>query len=122
MCSLCHYANLTELPKSIGDFKHLRHLDVSYTKIERLPNSICKLCNLLPLNLTGCKFLVMFTTLMQKLINLRHLDIIGTSIKRMPIQISRLKCLRTLTKFVVNKNVGFQIGELGKLPNLREPF
>nr|POF10747.1 putative disease resistance protein [Quercus suber] len=37
----------------------------------------------------------------------------------MPIQISRLKCLRTLTKFVVNKNVGFQIGELGKLPNLR---
>ncbi|XP_050289777.1 putative disease resistance protein RGA3 [Quercus robur] len=37
----------------------------------------------------------------------------------MPIQISRLKCLQTLTKFVVNKNIGFQIGELGKLPNLR---
>ena len=61
----------------------------------------------------------MFPTHMQKLINLRQLDIIGTSIKRMPIQISRLKCLRTLTKFVVNKNIGFQIGELGKLPNLK---
>ena len=60
--SLCHYANLTELPKSIGDFKHLRHLDVPCTKIERLPNSICKLCNLLTLNLSGCKFLVMFPT------------------------------------------------------------
>ena len=68
--SLCHYANLTELPKSIGDFKHLRHLDVSCTKIERLPNSICKLCKLLTLNLSGSKFLVMFPTHMQKLINL----------------------------------------------------
>ena len=63
----------------------------------------------------------MFPTHMQKLINLHHLDIIGTSLKRMPIQISRLKCLwtLTLTKFFVNKNIGFQIGELGKLPNLR---
>lgn len=62
----------------------------------------------------------MFPTHIQTLINLCHPDIIGTSIKRMPIQISRLKCLRTLTKFVVNKNIGFQIGKLGKLPNLRE--
>lgn len=117
--SLCYYANLTELPKSIGDFKHLCHLDVPCTKIERLPNSICKLCNLLTLNLSRCKFLIMFSTHMHKLINLHHLDIIGISLKRMPIQISKLKCLWTLTKFFVNKNIGFQIGELGKLPNLR---
>ncbi|XP_042957989.1 putative disease resistance protein At3g14460 [Carya illinoinensis] len=38
----------------------------------------------------------------------------------MPIQIGRLKCLQTLTKFVVNKHdSGSNIEELGKLINLR---
>nr|POE65416.1 putative disease resistance protein [Quercus suber] len=32
---------------------------------------------------------------------------------------SRLECLRTLTKFVVGKDIGFRIEELGKLSNLR---
>nr|POE57486.1 putative disease resistance rpp13-like protein 1 [Quercus suber] len=55
---------------------------------------------------------------MQKLINLRHLNITGTSIQKMPIHMGRLQCLRTLTKFIVEKDMGFQIGELGKLSNL----
>ncbi|KAF3969485.1 hypothetical protein CMV_006728 [Castanea mollissima] len=67
----------------------------------------------------GCKFLVDLPKNMRNLINLRHLYISGTSIKNTPIQMGRLQCLQTLTKFVVGKDIGFQIEELGKLSNLR---
>uniref|UniRef100_A0A7N2KNG3 Disease resistance RPP13-like protein 1 n=1 Tax=Quercus lobata TaxID=97700 RepID=A0A7N2KNG3_QUELO len=116
--SLSHYTNMIELPERIGDLQHLRYLDVSCTKIERSPYSICRLCNLQTLNLSECKFLVMLPSDMQKLINLRHLNITGTSIQKMPIHMGRLQCLRTLTKFIVEKDLGFQIGELGELSNL----
>ncbi|XP_075634494.1 putative disease resistance RPP13-like protein 1 [Castanea sativa] len=116
--SLSHYCNI-ELPESIGDFKHLRYLNVSFTEIERLPESTCMLVNLQTLNLSKCKFLVKLPKNMRNLINLRHLYISGTSLKNMPIQMGRLQCLQTLTKFVVGKDIGFQLEELGKLSNLR---
>ncbi|XP_050272950.1 putative disease resistance protein At3g14460 isoform X1 [Quercus robur] len=116
--SLSHYCNI-ELPELIGDFKHLRYLDVSFTGIEKLPKSTCMLPNLQTLNLSGCKFLVKLPRNMRNLINLRHLYISGTSIKNMPIHMGRLQCLQTLTKFVVGKDIGFRIEELGKLSNLR---
>ncbi|KAM4084940.1 hypothetical protein ACB094_08G171100 [Castanea mollissima] len=116
--SLSHYCNI-KLPESIGDFKHLRYLDVSFTEIERLPESTCMLVNLQTLNLSGCKFLVKLPKKLRNLINLRHLHISGTSIGNMPIHMGRLQCLQTLTKFVVGKDIGFQIEELGKLSNLQ---
>ncbi|KAM3693507.1 hypothetical protein ACB094_08G171500 [Castanea mollissima] len=116
--SLSDYCNI-KLPESIGDFKHLRYLDVSFTEIERLPESTCMLVNLQTLNLSGCKFLVKLPKKLRNLINLRHLHISGTSIGNMPIHMGRLQCLQTLTKFVVGKDIGFQIEELGKLSNLR---
>ena len=140
---LSHYAK-TEFPNSIGKLIHLRYLDISYSiAIKRLPDSICELCNLQALNLSYCSSLATFPRDMHKLynlqilnlshcwglsawprdmhklINLRHLDFYVTQIMEMPINLGRLKCLQTLTRFIVSKNNESCIRELGKLTNLR---
>nr|POE53059.1 putative disease resistance protein [Quercus suber] len=117
--SLSHYSNMTDLPDSIGKIKHLRYLNLSFTAVKRLPDSICKLCNLQTLKLLGCRCLAVLPKDMWRLINLRHLDISETSLKEMPIQLGRLKCLHTLTTFIISKHSGSCIGELGKLSSLR---
>jgi len=117
--SLSSYQNITELPDSIGKFKYLHYLDLSFTYVKILPDSICKLCNLQTLILFDCSELASLPRDMWKLINLRHLDITGTGIKEMPIQLGKLKCIQTLTNFIVGKGSGLCIGELGKLTNLR---
>ncbi|KAG2669023.1 hypothetical protein I3760_14G015500 [Carya illinoinensis] len=107
---------------SISKMKHLRYLDVSNSLIRELPNSICMLYNLQTLKLSGCDFLERLPRNMWKLINLRHLQIDRTrQLKEMPIQMGRLKCLQTLSRFIVSKhdNGSSNIGELGNLINLR---
>ncbi|KAM3340382.1 hypothetical protein P3S68_030252 [Capsicum galapagoense] len=40
-------SGMKELSASMGKLRHLRYLDISYSKwIEAMPDSICKLCNL----------------------------------------------------------------------------
>ncbi|XP_042959479.1 putative disease resistance RPP13-like protein 1 [Carya illinoinensis] len=120
--SLSGRRQLTELFDSIGKMKHLRYLDVSYSLIKELPNSICMLYNLQTLKLSGCGKLERLPRDMWKLINLRHLEIDQTyKLKEIPIQMGRLKCLQTLSKFIVSKydNGSSNIGELGNLINLR---
>jgi hypothetical protein len=117
--SLSHYENVTTLPNSIGKIKQLRYLDLSFTSIKRLPDSMCQLINLQTLKLSCCNNLVGLPRDMRKLINLWHLDITGTSIMEMPIQLGRLKHLHTLTTFIIGKTSGSCIGELRKLTNLR---
>jgi Leucine-rich repeat (LRR) protein len=113
------HVGISELPDSIGKFKHLRYLSLFSTDIKRLPDSICKLYNLQILNLSHCRRLATLPRDMHKLINLRHLDIAETKIKEMPINVGKLKCLQTLSTFIVGKHSGHSIGELGKLTNLR---
>ncbi|XP_040990985.1 LOW QUALITY PROTEIN: putative disease resistance protein At3g14460 [Juglans microcarpa x Juglans regia] len=115
--NLSHFENLIELPDSIGKLKHLRHLDVSWTSITKLPNSICKLCNLQTLKISSCLELIVLPRDIHKLICFRHLDFSGTSIKEMPVHLGRLCCLQTLTEFIVGKQSRAGIEELGNLAN-----
>ncbi|XP_023918611.1 putative disease resistance protein At3g14460 [Quercus suber] len=116
--SLSHY-DITELPDSIGDLEHLRYMDLSHTTIRSLPESFCALRKLQTLILSHCRTLTELPENMWKLFDLRRLDISGTDLYEMPKAMGRLKNLQTLSYFVVGKESGSTIKELGGLLYLR---
>ncbi|XP_056174969.1 putative disease resistance protein At3g14460 [Syzygium oleosum] len=117
--SLCH-CHITKVPHCVGDLKHLRYLNFSYTNIKWLPESMSTLCKLQALILRGCRKLSMLPSGTTKLVSLQFLDIRDTeSLKEMPLGISNLKNLTILSKFVVGIEKGSQLKELKKLPHLQ---
>jgi len=133
--SLSNYKSITEIPNSIGNLSDLRYLNLSHTKIERLPSETCKLYNLQFLLLSGCKRLTELPEDMGKLVHLRHLDVSDNALREMPAQIAKLENLQTLSDFVVSKHDGgLKVSELGnflhlhgklsilQLQNVNDPF
>ncbi|XP_034892098.1 putative disease resistance protein RGA4 [Populus alba] len=111
--------DIQKLPKSIGDLKHLRYLDVPGSRIKTLPESIASLQNLQTLDLRDCTNLIHLPKGMKHMRNLVYLDITGCcSLRFMPAGMRELICLRKLTLFIVGGENGRRISELKGLNNL----
>ncbi|XP_028782692.1 putative disease resistance RPP13-like protein 1 [Neltuma alba] len=110
--------NLRSLTDGISNLKHLHYLDLSYTLVEKLPNSMCSLINLQTLKLRGCRYLTELPSNFYKLTNLRHLDLEYCDIQKMPRCMGKLNQLRIMNKFVVAKKGGSNIKELGAFNHL----
>ncbi|GLT80254.1 hypothetical protein SLA2020_517050, partial [Shorea laevis] len=104
--SLCGY-QISKVPDSFENLKHIRYIDLSNTQIECISESVSSLLFLQTLLLCGCHQLTKLPTSIGNLIDLHCLDITGThSLKEMPSGIGNLKNLVTLSKFIVGKASG----------------
>ncbi|KAJ8775075.1 hypothetical protein K2173_020079 [Erythroxylum novogranatense] len=108
-----------KLDDSIGNLKHLRYLKISNTLIRMLPESLCSLYHLEILLLRCCRNLVELPLNLGNLANLCVLDIEGTHLQKMPPQMGKLTKLQKLTYFMIGKESGTGIQELGNLRQLR---
>ncbi|XP_026432755.1 putative disease resistance RPP13-like protein 1 [Papaver somniferum] len=82
--------------KEIGSLKHLRHLDMSFSDIQELPDSVWSLHNLQTLDLNHCEKLTTLPDSATGLECLRFLDMSFTPIEKLPDFVTSLPSLRTL--------------------------
>ena len=115
------WCSIKKLPDEVEYLMHLRYLNLSHSKLEELPETICNLCNLQTLDVSECHKFKELPQGLGKLINLRHLILKKINL-RCPKGIGRLTSLRTLTQFSIDdwpNNEGCKLGELKKLNHLQ---
>ncbi|XP_008805355.1 putative disease resistance protein RGA3 [Phoenix dactylifera] len=117
------YTRVKELPDSISQLKHLCYLGLQGSKIQSLPDSICNFYYLQTLDLKYCNSLRQLPKGIVKLINLRHLELPMkdfASEVSLPPGIGKLTSLQTLSAFNVGRDSRHcRIDELKQLRNLR---
>ncbi|XP_048136637.1 disease resistance protein Roq1-like [Rhodamnia argentea] len=87
---------LNELPRTFGNLQSLLILDVSHSRINKLPYSIGGLVKLRQLNLSGCTKIEKLPDSFEKLQSLVELDLSSTSLGHLPNSIGNLKQLKIL--------------------------
>ena len=102
--SLNGYSELSEVPNSVGDLKHLHLIDLSYTHIQKLPVSIGLLYNLQILKLNFCSFLEELPSNLCKLTKLNCLEFKNTKVRKMPMHFGELKNLQVLSTFCIDRD------------------
>ncbi|KAL5196792.1 hypothetical protein ABZP36_000304 [Zizania latifolia] len=105
------------IPNDMSALKHLRYLDLSFTGIKRVPDSVCSLCLLQVLGLRGCT-LDELPGNMNSLINLRHLLASSDTIAKIN-GIGKLTKLQELHGYHVQAEDGHRISELSDMNDLR---
>ncbi|XP_062194542.1 disease resistance protein RGA2-like [Phragmites australis] len=117
---LClHHINSEALLVTVGDLIHLRYLDLRFSDISELPESLCKLYHLQVLDIRSCKNLVKLPMGINNLISLRHLLVDDSSkflagYAGIPY-IGKLASLQELDLFNVSKEEAFNIEQLKEL-------
>ncbi|KAL6656650.1 hypothetical protein ACP70R_004430 [Stipagrostis hirtigluma subsp. patula] len=106
-------AKLGKTPDLVHKLPHLRFLDLSFTGITTIPDSLCKLHLLQVLGLRGCQFKEL-PRAMNELINLRFLYAEPQTISLI-YKIGQLTNLQGLEVFPVGKTEGHKITELKDL-------
>ncbi|KAL0927245.1 hypothetical protein M5K25_001409 [Dendrobium thyrsiflorum] len=111
---------IQELPDSIGNLMHLRYLNLNHTKITTIPEFIGQLTNLQFLNINSCQNLRQLPSGITLLHNLRRLDIDQTPVSFIPKGIKKLQQLNYLSGFVVTNNDSSSSSKLEELNFLKQ--
>ena len=116
------FTNIQVVPESIANLQQLCYLALNKTNIRWLPDSMCSLFNLQTLELRGCTYLSELPACMKNLTDLQHLDVRKEcGFVFIPHGIGQLTSLQTLPAFMVVRDLQRHSGirELKHLINLR---
>jgi leucine-rich repeat protein SHOC2 len=109
------------LPKSISNLSNLKILDLSFTLISELPDSIYELKSLVELKLFELP-IIKLSPAIKNLENLEYLDLRLTKITELPSEIGELKKLTKLDGCILNKPLPDSFCDLTNLKELDIDF